>query len=478
MRGHEMNILLVNPPIPNKFRMLEYADDEASKIILKRVLVGPPIGLNELAGVAKDENVIIIDQKAELESNPDYNFIEAIEMEIHTHKPDIIGITCLTAQYNSVIKLLKAIKKIDKNILVTIGGLHATLCPQDFVGTEVDIVSIGIGKYSFYNIVKEYKKNRKNPDFSKICGIVINKGGEFHYNKPLSEIPYKELKDNYLFDHIQPNRRLTDKYNYWFPGLNRKIDYISTSQGCTHKCNFCSIWPTTCGHYFHKEIEYIFRDLKEIREPRVVRFCDANTFGDITKIEKVFQRIIEEGYTHHYYVADIRAETAAKHPNLIKLAAKAGLKAVICGLEATNDEELKKYKKSTSRQIMQEGLKVLNEEGIMVNGNYIVRPDYEERNFEGLAQFVQENPIYNSGFTILTPFPGTQQWEELKHKVVIKDYDYYNLTNAVLETALDEREFYNQVGQLYKVSGVATKEYLKLYDKDQRITKLFQGGTK
>jgi len=458
-----MKILLVNPPIPNKFRMFEYADEEGRKAILRRVLAGPPLGLNVLAGMVPEEEVVIIDQKVELDNNPDYDYVEAIVKEIGDFKPDIVGLTCLTAQYNSVIKLLETIKKINKKILTVVGGIHPSSCPKDFIGSQADILAIGLGKLSFYQIVQEFKRDRENADYSKIFGLAINNGTSLYYTKPLGELSYTEFQDQYLLDDILPNRTLTDKYNYMIPHLNKKIHYLSTSQGCTHKCNFCTLWQMTDGRYFHREVESIINEIKQMGEYPVIRFCDANTFGNVQKVRQLFTRVIEEGLNNHFYMADVRTDTVIKHPDLMQLAAKAGLKVTICGLEATSDEELKKYGKDNTIETISRALKILNETGIFVNGNYIIRPDYDEKDFERVGRFIEENPIYHSGLTILTPFPGTDQWDELQDQIVIRDYDYYNLTNAVLKTKLAEKDFYNKVTEIYKISGKASQKYHAIY---------------
>ncbi|MCK4259549.1 MAG: B12-binding domain-containing radical SAM protein [Halanaerobiales bacterium] len=458
-----MNILLVNPQIPYKFRMFEYADEEGRKAISKRTLVGPPLALNELAAMFPNENVVILDQKAELDADHSYDHIEGLSKEINDFKPDIVAFTCLTAQYNSVLKSLEIVKQINNKILIVMGGIHVTACPEGFIGSKVDILTVGHGKSSFYQIVQEFKKNRENADYSKIPGLAINRGNSLYYTKSLSEISYKEFKENYLFDTVIPDRSLTDKYKYIIPQMKKEITYLSTSQGCTHKCNFCYIWQMLNGRYYSRSVDSVIEEIKLLDKYPIIRFCDAHTFGNIHAARELFTRIIEEGLDEHYYVADVRTDTVIKHPELMQLAAKAGLKVTICGLEATSDEELKKYGKDNSIENTKIALKILNEAGINVNGNYIVRPDYDEKDFERMGRFVEENPIYHSGFTILTPFPGTEQWEQLKDEIVITDFDYYNLTNAVTKTKLSERDFYAKLTELYKTSGKATQKFFSIY---------------
>ena len=461
-----MKVLLVNPPIPFAIRMLDFADEQAKISFRRRVMVGPPLALNELAGMIPEEDIIIMDQKTELDNKPNYNFEEEFIKELEAFKPDIVGVTCITAQYNSVMKILNATKKYDKNILTTVGGIHPTLCTESFNGTCAHIISIGMGRYSFRCIVEAFKKDGWQADFTKIPSIAINKGTSLEYTKSLCLLEYADIRDNYLFDEVLPNRSLTDKYNYTIRQMNKKIHYISTSQGCTHKCNFCSIWQMTNGRYFHKDVEMIINELKTMDQYPIIRFCDANTFGDLKKAERLFTRIIEEKLDNHFYMADVRTDMVIRHPEIMELAVKAGLKITICGLEATSNEELAGYNKQNTVENISEALKILNELGVYVNGNYIVKPDYVESDFERIARFVEANPIYNSGFTILTPFPGTELWEEMKDQVINFNYDYYNLTNAVVKTVLPEQKFYGLIAQLYRVNKQTSERYLQKYGKE------------
>ena len=182
-----MRILLVNPPIPRAIRMLDFVDETARKSFGRRVMVGPPLALNELAGMIKDEECVILDQKTEADNTENYNFLERYEEVLRDFQPDYVGITCITAQYSSVIKLLNITKRFNKKILTSVGGIHPTLCPDSFLGSCADLVAVGIGKYSFKMIVDTFKKSGWNADFTKIPGIAINNGASFVWTKPICE---------------------------------------------------------------------------------------------------------------------------------------------------------------------------------------------------------------------------------------------------------------------------------------------------
>ena len=99
----------------------------------------------------------------------------------------------------------------------------------------------------------------------------------------------------------------------------------------------------TAGRYFNKKIETILAELKTMDQYPIIRLCDANTFGNPKEARELFSRIIEEGLNQHFYMADVRTDFVVSHPDIMELAVKAGLQIVVCGLEATSDEELEAY---------------------------------------------------------------------------------------------------------------------------------------
>ena len=169
-----MKVLLVNPPIPHKMRMLEFSDEAGRKAMSLRVMVGPPLALNELAGVIPDEEILILDQKTEQDQNPDYDCLAHLEKTVRDFQPDFVGFTCITAQYNSVKKMLELIKKIDPSIITQAGGLHPTLCTEDFADSKADIIAVGLGKRSFRDVILELRENGSKGRFQPYSGTRVS----------------------------------------------------------------------------------------------------------------------------------------------------------------------------------------------------------------------------------------------------------------------------------------------------------------
>jgi radical SAM superfamily enzyme YgiQ (UPF0313 family) len=463
-----MRILLVNPPVPDinairDHRVQRYGALEGMELN-KREMIGPPLALNDIAGVLRDEEVRIVDQKFENDETPNYDFEQAIHDEVKNFGPDIVGITCLTAHVNSARKILKIVRDYDPKILTVVGGLHTTLNPQDFCMPEVDLVVIGLGKRAMREIVDAFKISARDPNFSNISGLGIRVDGKLKFTRQFSEFSRKELRDEqYLYydsDEYFPDRDLTDRYNYIIEERNLKVHYMNTSLGCTDKCSFCGLWKFACGYYIPRDISTIIREIKTMDAYPVVRMVDSHTFGDIGHAKLMFETLIQENIGHGYIV-DVRTDTVVKHPSIFSLAAKAGVKVAILGFEATTDEELEKYNKNSTIANTIQAIDTLHDAGIWCAGNYIIGPHYDERDFDRVAEFITKHPILFAGFTVMTPYPGTPQYEQMKDQIVIKNLDYYNLVNAVVKTNLPEDVFYNKIVDLYKLSKKARDKFMK-----------------
>ncbi|HEX3027866.1 MAG TPA: radical SAM protein [Clostridia bacterium] len=437
-----MKILLINPPKSPKNLVVEYAPQQVKEIMKRMDISGPPLSLCSIAGNLRDFDVDIFDLKAEYDLGLTLSLDEAVSKKIVEFNPDIVGVTIYTSEYNAGCRIFKLAKEINPKILTIAGGIHASLSPADFYQPTIDITIFGHGKKIFRDVVLA---QMNHGDFSDIPNICVQKDGQFFTTKKENLF----LSPDKLLSNVYANRELVKKYEsvYKVGNMDFTLTYMETSYGCPSRCSFCSIWPMNQGHYYTRNIEDIVGELNEMKDYKLVRFGDANTTGDLEFSHKLFDRLIEEGYDKGF-IADIRNDTAANHPDLIAKAAKAGLKAVIVGIESINEQELDFYNKESSKDAILRSIEVLKKNDIMIRGLFIAQPDYVEKDFENLAAFAKENEISISSVTIMTPFPGTPLYHQMKDQIIIKDYDYYNLFNSVLKTKLPEEEFYKRISLL------------------------------
>jgi hypothetical protein len=69
--------------------------------------------------------------------------------------------------------------------------------------------------------------------------------------------------------------------------------------------------------------------------------------------------------------------------------------------------------------------------------------------------------IDGPGFSVLTPLPGTDLWDETEESLQTRDWELFDIAHAVLPTKLPLDEFYRQyagLGSTPWTSGIASRE--------------------
>ncbi len=438
-----MKILLINPPRSPHNMILQSAPEEAKRFIHKK-LIGPPLGLLTIAAAVRDFDVTLFDIKGEYDLVPAAPPLEQMVMDLlHEVQPDLVGVSIITSEFDASMEIFKTVKQFNPNILTVAGGLHVTLCPDDFRRDAVDVLCPGHSANTFREVVIRKAKNQKLNDAE---GIYINSGEGLKANPP-----FQGKWNPAGGDFLMPDRRLIERWRqtYKVGSAPSPTTYLFTSLGCPHRCTFCSIWKEHKGIYHQRTIESVIEELNMI-DYDIVRFADANTIVNIGFINSLFDRIKEEGI-HKEYIMDIRADTAVDHPELIEKLAKQGLKVVICGFESFRDSELKKYNKNSNADRIHKAIEIFHENGILLRGNYVIPNDYNDADFKALAEYANSHRVTYAGYTILTPMPGTVMYEQMKDQIIDHDLSKYNFFNSVLKTTLPIEQFYENVGKLWLI---------------------------
>ena len=427
-----MNILLLNPP--NCGRSIP--EERYGITSIKQIFRGEPLGLEELAGNLEGHTVHLVDLKADP---------AGLDSELRAFRPDLVGITGITCEANTVVRLAETIKTAC-GALVVVGGIHASNDPDFFNQEAIDYIVVGIGKRAFAHLLSRLEAG--GPDrFALPSGVLRTNPGKLL--PPLR--PSNTLED--LVEERPPAYHLVDRYrpHYVLEKLGISMGFVASAHGCPHSCSFCSIKAQTGGRYLVKAKETVVRDIGLLPETPVIRLVDANTFGNVARATELARALLQAGIKKQY-IADIRSDTVVRHPEMLQLWKAAGLRAVIIGFEAVDDASLRAMDKANEARMNTEAITLLHEMGITIVGDFIITPEYADQDFDRLKTYLVENPVDLPMITVLTPLPGTPLFRQQHHRITQHDLDYYTLTNAVTPTRLDEKLFYTAYAELLSFS--------------------------
>jgi len=426
-----MKVLFIQPP-------------PGANSIVTKLAVPEPLAYEILAATIPHHDVEIFDMR--LDKQP-------LRKKLEDFQPDVVGVGSLTAGFYISVELLKTIKQINPEIITVVGGHHPTVKPQDFEGTFTDYIVIGEGEKTFRELVDTLETKR---DSAEIKGLAIPKNGKVHFTK---ERPLINLDEMPI-----PKRELTNKYrkNY-FRGAIRPYACMLTSRGCQFRCKFCCQWVLNKGTYRIRKTEKVLDELLRIDE-NFIDFVDDNSWANANWMSELCTKIQAAGIKKEYKLY-ARSDLIVSKPEIIGMWKDIGLKAVLIGYESFRDEDLKNWNKRNSVANNIKATEILKDYGVDIVGYFMVDPSYTEEDFQRLVEHVKELEVDQPIFSILTPFPGTQLYNEVEDKIVTDNYLYFDAMHALLPTKLARHRFYDLYRGLFR----------KTYSKKKLIKQLIKG---
>jgi radical SAM superfamily enzyme YgiQ (UPF0313 family) len=129
------------------------------------------------------------------------------------------------------------------------------------------------------------------------------------------------------------------------------------------------------------------------------------------------------------------------------------------GLEFCEDEHLAGIGKGTTVEDNARAVGILNDLGIGMHANLLVRPDFSKEDFAALKQYCRDLELEFAGFSVLTPLPGTEFYEEVEEQLITRNYDFFDFLHTVLPTKLSLKEFYQEYTRLF-TSAIAFRQQI------------------
>jgi radical SAM superfamily enzyme YgiQ (UPF0313 family) len=407
-----------------------------------------PLSLEILASTVPNSVVNIVDLRFEP--------ISEVGSLIDSYRPDIAGITVNnTIQVNKTKEIINFIREKDTKIRIIVGGHHVSLMPEDFFIPSVNAVFLGWAEISFPQYVECLRLGKS---LDVIPGVIILQDGlPINQPKPCLEVKPENIP--------LPDRDLTKKYrNRYTDELKRKTALVNTSRSCPYRCSFCACWKAARGRYLARSAESVFEELTMIpSDISCVFFADDNTFFCVRRARELYHLIKESGIRKKYS-GYCRTDTVVRHPDLFRLWKEIGLENLTLGFEATSDKRLRSWNKDNSIETNRKAILILRSIGLDFSSYFMIDPDFEEKDFRDILEFVKQNHLIKPRFVILTPLPGTALYEKRKSKINLS-YDFFDFMHWVYPTRMKEKDFFKNFAKLYYESFSYKRHLMILWRK-------------
>ncbi len=408
----------------------------------------PPVGLLYLGGYLKNRGysvkVIDVPIKDQVRNAAFFKNISTVLEKVHEKmisdfkrvNAKIIGISCYTPEFYETLKIAKAVKNINPEVIVVVGGVHPTLYAEDFFNedTGVDICVLGEGEETLADICDNLISGKKG-DLKNIKGIAFkeNTTGKVVFTEPralLKNLDEISMPDYSLVDMAY----YTTANPYAIRGCFLRSMYLLSTRGCPSQCTFCvakKLRPFN-GTGRSRSAESLIDELKALKSKYGI---DAFYFiDDLFTINKDnvkrFCSIIRKEKLGLLWGCSSKVSTL--NEDMIREMASAGCVQIDFGVECGSDEALGRVKKGISVDMIKTTFKLCKKYKIRTFANILVNlPGETEKDLADIITLLEDIKPEIVSFNIFTPYPGTEIYDN--SGFVFNKNDYADLSKPTAE---------------------------------------------
>lgn len=494
-------------------------------------LVQPHIAAGRSLGIEKSPaSIQTLAAQLEGESHEVRMFHEKVSDELIQNlmefDPRVVGISTMTVNFPEGRKLAEAIKSERENIIIVIGGWHASGCVQAYLkgqeretleeivssGSPFNYLIEGEGEIAMSELVRRISAGEKPDD---IKGLVFMGDNGIRINAA------ERIKDLNVLRDPSWNGLQIDNYRDKRSGaLDLSCHF---NRACRFNCDFCPT-PTLYGRGVRRfspqravgQIESLLTRYK----PEVITFTDEDFFASTKWVEELVE-LLEKRDLHGKYgiefdtfasINDLRQFEIQGRGELLDRMHRAGFNSFTVGIESFNPQVLRSFNKekmihltmtddqrllykNLSKQeqdkmlvehyfeCVQSAIIFAQRHRILIIGDYIFGNlgESEEEVREGFKKFSNLRDLHIAYLPIFTPFPGTKLWKEayesgrlIRNKAGKIDWTRFDTSAGAMELGYNMGKIRNELELEFYTSERYHKDMKKAIQTESAKIELFR----
>ncbi len=354
---------------------------------------------------------------------------DLIMREVEEFGPEVVGLYSTTFGWDKAESTAEDIKKLRKDIFVFAGGPYPVAmkgrCLEEG-GLSIDAVVTGEGEITSVELLERLERGQS---LRGVEGIAYRENGAVVENAPR---PLIEDLDAIPF----PARELLgDAMSYVPPPATyrrRPVAVMITSRGCNRRCIFCfQIDKTRKSGIRYRSVENVIAEIEHVLAQgyREIKFIDDTLAADYDRAMALAREIKRRGLDFTWFAS---ACVNQVDKPLLQAFREAGCWAILFGAESGVQKNLNTIRKGITLEQTRKAVRAAKEVGLMVLTPFLFGLPGETFE-EGLEtiEFACELDPDVANFHALTPFPGTELYENLeKYGTVsdqLSDYTYQGI---------------------------------------------------
>jgi len=323
---------------------------------------------------------------------------------------DLVGISAITSTAPPSYRLADQVRAA--GIPVVLGGTHTTFMADEGLD-HADYVVRGEGEGAFLELVEALEGRGAVADIRNLSYWQDGRRVHNPERPKLADLDANPIPDFGLVAG-------------WKRG---GIVSVATSRGCPFVCTFCSV-PGMYGHAFRTHsIDRVLAELRVHREASYIFFADDIFNANRRRTRELLSRMIAEELTPEWG-AQVRTEVA-DDPEILDLMRRSRCFNVYVGFESINPRTLKLFNKKQDLAKIERSIERFHAHRIRIHGMFVVGSDEDDlETLDATARFATSRGIESVQFMILTPCPGSPDWDRLYARgskdILTRDWSLYD----------------------------------------------------
>lgn len=371
----------------------------------------PPLGLLYIAAFLRQRlnaDVRLLDARVE----PD--ILKAVADEVRAQRPDVVGVSALTAEAFLTQKITAAVKAADAAVPVVLGGPFPTSDPEAaLLDPAADAAVLGEGEETFAELVRVITEEGPNWNapgtLTGVAGLALRGAAKVEYTAPRP--PIQDL-DSLPF----PAWDLIDYKKFWrVSGMAavgiRPYLPIFTSRGCPYQCVYChQIFGKT---FRGRSPESVAEEVALIHKlgTRDIEVLDDVVNYDPERFDGILELLLKRNLRSVLnFPNGLRADIV--RPGSLDLLKRVGSGDVALAVETVSPRLQKLINKNLALDKVSRTIDMLADRRMLSRGFFMLGfPTETEAEMKDTIRFACESRLHLALFFTPTPFPGTALYD-------------------------------------------------------------------
>lgn len=346
-------------------------------------------------------------------SGEEYDILQSY---ITKNKIDFVGLGGLSGEYSDIVRVVSLVRKIDRNMIIQVGGGIMTADPVVTMQAmpDVDFGIIGEGEQTSVELIDAIARKL---DLTSVNGIIYRcENGLRITNRRveidnLDTLPFPDYEGFNYAEYLRLNPDLSDE--------GKKYSQVSVIGGrsCKYNCTFC--FHPSGSKYRQRSLDSIFSEIDYLVRNYDISYIALREELFATDNERVRQFCERVRVYDFDWSIQLRIDSINKE--LVDLLKNTRCRYLFVGVESADDRVLKSMRKGITLAQIERALDMLRDAGLNSRSGVIFGDEVEtfESAMFTLNWFKKNYTKYRMFVDMIIAFPGSALYKRACESGVI-----------------------------------------------------------